>query len=492
MAAKEKATVATPSMAYETMFPRWTKMTTVLGGTELMREAGEEMTPQHEHESTVAYDERIAGNVLFNMVDLTLRMWVGRPFANQIQYTEDFAVHLKPLMDDVDLDGCNLDVYGRRWFRDGVAKAFSHTLVEFPRVDMPMEARTLADDDAMNIRPYFVHVQPEQVIFALSTRINGREVLTQVRIEEEIIGLDGWEQTITPQIRVLERDFVNVNPAASPESIHYDPTAEPDFQWRVRVGIHQQDEKDVWVEIEFWYMDIDFIPLVTFYADRQGFMLGRSPLDDLCDLNIRHWQSMSDQIAILTVARFPIMACSGGDDEEGNLVIGPKEWLYTPDPAARFYYVEHKGTAISAGKTDLDDLEKRMQSYGAEFTKDRPDREAASARALDSIEATSPLQDVTFRFNDALNHALSIMSTWMRKQHAGKATVPTEFTSPEASELQALYNTWKEGGIETEEYLRELQRRGVLSEENVDFKKKRPNRNPDTNKVDRKETQDEI
>ena len=462
--ATEKATVATTSLAYDMMSPRWWKMDTLLNGTEAMRAAGEDMAPRHENESVINYDERILGNVLFNMVDLTLRMWVGRPFANQIQYTEDFAPHLKPLMDDIDLNGNNLDVYSRRWFRDGVAKAFSHTLVEFPRVDVAVP-RTLADDDAMNIRPYLVHIQPEQVIFALATRIDGKEVLTHVRIMEEVVELKGWEEVVTEQIRVLELAWQDVG-----------TSEEPDFIQRVRVDIHRQDEKKHWIVEETWWMDIDFIPLVTFYADRQGFMVGRSPLDDLADLNIRHWQSMSDQISILTVARFPMLACSGGDDEEAKLVIGPKEWLYTPDPQARFYYVEHKGQAIEAGDKDLAGLEKRMQSYGAEFTKDRPDRESASARELDSSEATSPLQDVTFRFNDALNFALEIMSVWMNKKHTGKANVPTEFTSPKSDELLTLYNTWKEGGLTTEEYLKELQRRGVLSEELVDFKKPNPDK----------------
>lgn len=460
-----EATVATTSLAYDTMTPRWLKMGTLLGGTEQMRAAQEDMAPRHEHESQKNYDERITGNVLFNMVDLTLRTWVGRPFAASIQYSEDFSAHLVPLMDDVDLDGNNLDVFARRWFRDGVAKAFSHVVVEFPRVDLGTP-RTLEDDDAMNIRPYLVHVIPEQLIFAVADRINGRETLTHVRIMEEVVTLSGWEEVVTEQVRVLELDYVNTG-----------TDTEPKWAQKVRVDIHQQDERKDWIVVESWYMDIDFIPLVTFYADRQGFMLGRSPLDDLADLNIRHWQSMSDQISILTVARFPMLACSGGDDEEGHLVIGPKEWLYAPDPSAKFYYVEHKGAAIAAGRDDLSDLEKRMQSYGAEFTKDRPDRESASARALDSIEATSPLQDVVYRFNDAMNYALWMMSDWMNKKHFGTASVPTEFTSPEAMELQTLYNSWTEGALTTEEYLKELQRRGVLSEKFVDFSK--PNRVPD-------------
>jgi len=77
------------------------------------------------------------------------------------------------------------------------------------------------------------------------------------------------------------------------------------------------------------------------------------------------------------------------------------------------------------------------------------------------------------------------MSAWMNKKHSGRASVPTEFTSPQSDELMTLYNTWKEGGLTTEEYLKELQRRGVLSEENVDFKK--PNRNQNPDKIERNE-----
>jgi len=473
MAKKKDADVSTPSLAYQAMVGRWTKMNTLLGGTEAMRAAGEEMAPRHEHESDRAYKDRIQSNVLFNMVDLTLRSWVGRPFGSPITYSEDFSPHLIPLMDDVDLAGNNIDVFARQWFRDGVAKAFSHVLVEFPRV--PVGPRTLADDDRLNIRPYFVHVQPEQLIFAQASIVDGKEVLQHIRIREEVVQLDGWEEAIVEQIRVLELEWVNQG-----------TDEEPDFVEKVRVSLYRKDEKDNWFVIDSWIMDIDFIPLVTFYADREGFMLGRSPLDDLADLNIRHWQSMSDQIAILTVARFPILACSGGDDEDKKLVVGPKEWLFTSDPTAKFYYVEHKGSAIAAGEVDIENLEKRMQSYGAEFAKERPDRESALARNLDTVEATSPLQDVTYRFNDALNYALWIMSQWMRKEHTGIAKVPTDFTSAQAAELQTLLETWKEGGLTTVEYLQELQRRGLLSEE---LKISSKSRNPDERNVNNEDSQ---
>jgi hypothetical protein len=207
--------------------------------------------------------------------------------------------------------------------------------------------------------------------------------------------------------------------------------------------------------------------LVTFYADRDGFMHGVSPLEDLANINIAHWQSTSDQRAILTVSRFAMLALSGGSDDEGKLTIGPNRWLWTQDPSARFYYVEHSGTAIGAGREDLVSLEQQMGEYGAEFLKKRPGDMTATARALDSAEATSPLQDVTRRFADAMNTAMYYHAAWMQLEDGGTVEVSTDF-GPEqvnSDDLATLRETRKNRDLSLQTYLEELQRRGILPEE---------------------------
>lgn len=457
--AKKEATVATTSLAYQAMEPEWYKATTILGGTQSMRDAGTDMAPQHEHESDEHYQERIEANVLFNVTDLTLRTWVGKPFAASIQFTEDFSKELRPYMEDINLQGDNLDVFSRQWFAKGISHALSHVLVTFPRI-AHFDGRSKLDDVKEGVRPYCVHYNPEDVIFAESQRIDGEEQYTHVRIKELHTYREGWEEIIEERIRVLDLETI------FPEDDNY--LSEP--KTVVRTTIWAMDENGKWYIDDEFYMDIDIIPLVTFYSDRTGFMTGKSPLLDLMDLNICHWQSMSDQRAILTVTRFPLLACSGGNDEDHNLVVGPKEWLFADDPQAKFYYVEHRGAAIKAGETDLERLEERMKSYGAEFMKKSPDRQTASARNLDSSEATSPLQDVVYRFNDALTKVMWFMAYWINIELKGKAYLPTDFTSPEASTLQALTETWKEGGLSHEAYLKELQRRSIL-DEHFDFNK---------------------
>jgi len=143
--AKKEADVSTTSLAYRAMEPYWYKINTVLQGTQAMREAGEDFLPRHENESRTQYEERLNGNVLYNMVDLTLRTWVGKPFSASIQYTEDFSEHLIPLMDDIDLMGNNIDVFGRHAFKAGLADALTHIFVEYPRTEV-YPGRNAKDD----------------------------------------------------------------------------------------------------------------------------------------------------------------------------------------------------------------------------------------------------------------------------------------------------------------------------------------------------------
>lgn len=439
---------STTSYAYDFMLPRWKKMEALLGGTEAMRSAGGTYLPMHTLEAEHRWNERLASNTLFNMTEMTLDSWVGRPFSDPIVLGEDIPERVEQLLEDVDLQGNDLSVFAREWFRDGLAKAFSHVLVEFPRKrDTEAEEgrpRTLADDRQENLRPYLVHIKPENVIFAHSIVVDGQEVLVHLRIMEEVVEMDGFAEVSFRQIRVLEPGRVEI----------YRPveTKQKKVEWRI---------------VDKWETGLDFIPLVTFYANRSGCMTGKSPLLDLADLNIRHWQSNSDQISILTVARFPMLSQTGGD-ENAVKGVGPHQLLYSDNENAKFGYVEHDGSAISAGREDLKDLEEQMASYGAEFLKRRPGNLTATARALDSAEATSPLQDATVRFTDAVNQVLAHMAAWLKiTEGGGSVSITTDFGPDDAESvhIELLKEARKNRDISRETFLGEMKRLGALPDE---------------------------
>lgn len=437
----------TPSDAWMMMWPKWRKIAAVLGGTDTMREAGQTYLPQHAAEDDLCYVERLSRSVFTNVTDQTLDTWTGKPFSEKLRIGDDVPEPLVELLPDVDLCGNELQVFARNWFRSGLAKAFAHVLVEFPRVVVEEGVvRTKADDVADGLRPYLVLIQPENVIAATAETVAGKEVITHLRVRECTYFADPdnpFAKIKVEQLRVYDIGTVSL------------------YQWQKTAPKGKED----WVLVDTWQYDFPEIPLVTFYSNRTDFMVGKPPIDDLADLNIAHWQSESDQTAILTVARFPQLAVSGAVEAD-DLIVGPNRWIRLSDPTARVYYVEHNGAAIASGERHRESLEQRMHTYGTQFLQRQPGRVTATARTLDTAEATSALQDAAIRFNDAMNQALQLMAEWIGLEEGGTVAVQTEFgvTEGSAESLQVLQLSRQNGDISREQYTRELTLRGVLSD----------------------------
>lgn len=444
---EKTATVATQSGAWREMSPRWTKIETLLSGTCAMRAAGKKFLPQHENEKDETYQERLERAVLYNMTQDTLDSLVGRPFSDPVEIGDDVPEPVAVILDDVDLQGNKIGVFARKWFREGLAKGLAHVLVDMPARPVS-EDRTAADDIKDALRPYWVFIKPEQIISATSVVREGREILTQIRITENATVIEGqWGERIVKRIRVFDCD-------PDEDVVSY------------RVFTLDEDLHE-WVETTpATAIDAERIPLVTFYADRTGLMTAKPPLEDLADLNVAHWQSDADQRSVLTVARFPLLAVSGVDDGGGKVLIGPKRVLSTPTEQGKWYYVEHGGAAIAAGRQDLLDLEEKMATKGSEFLRKKPGSITATARALDSAEATSPLEDAVTRFNDAIAQAMTITGRWMNLDDAGTVSVVTDLgpETVEASDFDALKTARAGRDISRETYLSELVRRGTLAE----------------------------
>lgn len=432
------------SAAYAFMAPRWNRIETLLGGTHAMRQAGTEYLPRHQHESSQSYDARLAKATLLNMTELTLDSLVGKPFSDPVKPNDDVPEEIKALLDDIDLQGNDLHTFCRAWFRDGIAKAFSHVLIDFPRMAEEERAvRTLADDMRDKRRPYWVHVNPENLIFASSTTVNGVEVLEHIRIHEEVVSRYGFTEVVSSRIKVWEPGVWQV----------WEPS---------------DKKKDEWVMTDAGEYDLDIIPLVTFYANRNGFMLGKPPIEDLAFLNVQHWQLSADLMNTLTVANFPMLAVSGAHDQQGDVLkVGPNQLLGTRNENGKFYYVEHEGKAIKAAEERLTRLEDGMAAYGAEFLRKKPGAQTATARALDSAESTSALQDMTRRFTDAVEVALDITAMWLKKESGGTVEMVLDYGPEEISDvdMRTLNEARRNRDLSRHYYFEELKRRGTIADD---------------------------
>lgn len=446
---------STVSSAYAQMQGRWHMISALMGGTETMRAAGETFLPRHTRERGEAYQERLEKAVLYNLFEITLDLLSGKPFTEPIKLGENMSETLVQYADDIDLQGNNLTRFCYEVFRTAMAKAFTHVLVDMPEV--PDGPRSLADDREMGLRPYLVHIEPENLIFMETTRINGEEVITHLRFHEYRTSRQGFAEVMEHYIRVMDL-------------VQDSETGETFVKATWYVEANNKKTSDPWVEFDSRMIRMSRIPLQTFYTNREGVLMGKPPLLDLAYLNIEHYQSYSDQLNILTVTRFPLLAGSGISEYDTQAtIVGPRNMLMADDPAARFYYVEHTGAAISSGERHLETLEQKMSAYGASLLVRRPDRETASARAAAEESVTSPLQRMVQGFKDFLTTLFQYMAEMdqLPDDAVGTIMVKDDFADDnvDAVDLQTLQVAVKEKVISRRGFLEELKRKNVLSDD---------------------------
>jgi len=420
-----------------------------------MREAGTDYLPQHEAESAANYNERLQRCTLYNMMELTLDSLVGKTFVEPLVLHTDVPAQIQAISTDVDLQGNDVSVFAREAFRLSLAKTVCHVLVDMPaRTPEQAKMASLEEDKTANRRPYWSLIDPENIIFMYAEVIAGKEVLQQVRFLEQVETMVGFAVATVPQIRILYPG-----------------------RWETWQPDQNEKKEDIWVQVGAGTYDLDVIPLWSFYSNRSGLGEGKPPLEDLAHLNVRHWQSTSDQISILTVARFPMLACSGATSDNGALMkVGPRQLLGIREPNGKFYYVEHTGRAIEAGAKDLMDLEEKMAAYGAEFLRRKLSGITATERALDLAETMSTLRDTANRFADGMARLLDLTAKWMKlNAPGGTVKINTDFIqrAEDDVDLQVLAAAYTQGAITLATYLKELQRHDVLSPD-LDIDKEAP------------------
>jgi hypothetical protein len=186
---------------------------------------------------------------------------------------------------------------------------------------------------------------------------------------------------------------------------------------------------------------------------------------DLAYLNVKHWQSQSDQDTILHVARVPILAITGAD-ENTSLTLGASTAIRLPQ-GADMKFVEHTGHAIAAGEKSLESLQEQMIETGAELLVKRPGKRTATESANDAEANMSELQRIAEGFEDSLDQALQIVADYARLPSGGNVSLFKDYGAATMTDASAtlIMDLALGGLISHETALTEFKRRGVLAME---------------------------
>jgi hypothetical protein len=495
------AAVAAECKAYADMAPAWGMVETLWEGTRALRrtECAKHYLPQFPKETPQDYANRIKQSVLTNYYKRTIKAAVGKVFKKPITFNDDVPEQIKGnLLEDIDSYGNDANAFGRELLEGVVQYGVMHVLVDWPQLDAEMQA-ALANplnggqllEKELGVRPYWVAIKPTDVIGWKAMMRGGQYVLTQVRVKETVEVTDPTNEFATvcvKRVRVYDIGRVRV------------------FELR-----KNSDQREEWINIVDAPMTVngkvwDRIPLVTVYANRTGYMQAEPMLQDLAYLNVAHFQSDSDQRNLLHVARVPILFYKGStNDEDANnfeLEVGAGT-VTKGGPDSDMKFVEHTGKAMEAGTKDLADLEVRMAEMALGLvTKSDPGNPTATAKAIDTAEAASPLQVAALSVQDGIDQALDLTAKWMgigakapaqpltppsadtpaktdgsvakpvpKDEYADKAggtcKINTDFglSMQDASAMATLLDARKNGDLSRETFWSELMRRGYLSDD---------------------------
>ncbi|MDH1548624.1 DUF4055 domain-containing protein [Pseudomonas juntendi] len=429
--------------AVDAMRAYWAVISPLMGGTMAMRAAGKALLPQYPAEDDEAYKERLRLSTLLPAYSETVGNMTSRVFAEPLQVGDDVPEAIVEMTKDIDHAGNDLNSWSVGFFTEGLSHGLCHAVVDHPSTN---GIRNRAEEQAAGVRPYVVMVKPEQVLGWRSK--NG--VLTMVRYLEVFEEADGAFGTkCIEQIRVLV-------PGAWLIYRKSDKTGE----W----SIHDQGETSLSV-----------IPWVTFYTGRTGFMTAKPPLIELAHLNVKHWQSQSDQDNILHVIRVPILVRIGIQtqyDNQGKVVppefkVGTGQLTDLPRDCD-LKYVEHTGQAVESGRTALQDLINEMRMAGAKLlTPDKTATKTATQAEEEAAQELSPLARMAHHFADCLAQLLQFMADYRGLGEGGTVEMRGNFDvdyMPEVS-LPTLVSMANAGMISKETLFTEMQRRGVISDE---------------------------
>ena len=84
-------------------------------------------------------------------------------------------------------------------------------------------------------------------------------------------------------------------------------------------------------------MSLEEIPFSIAYANRVGPYESRSPLYDIAELNLKHYQIQSDLDNILSVSAVPLLAFYGFPASADEISAGPGEALSLPQESRAEY-----------------------------------------------------------------------------------------------------------------------------------------------------------
>jgi hypothetical protein len=406
--------------------PHWLLIEDLLQGTYGMRRKHRRYLPQEPRELDESYDNRLARSVVPPYYQRLERMMAGMLTRKPVRLDEtDDAI--REQLFDVDLQGNDLNV----WVYETARK-----MVRYGHIGC------LVDAPADGGRPYWVTYTPRQILGWRSEQREGQQRLTQLRLLESVVAPDGeFGEKAVEQVRLLTPG-----------------------EYRL---YQRKDDGDFRV-VDEGTTSLQEIPFSVAYANRQGFMESRPPLEDIAELNLKAYQVQSDLDNQLHISAVPMLAFYGFPSSAEEVSAGPGEALAFP-AEGRAEYIEPGGSSFQYQFQRIEQLEKQINELGlAAVLGQKLTAETAEAKQIDRSQGDSTMMVIAQNMQDMIDNCLQYHAQYLgTNANAGSSYVNRDFLGSrlEPADVGSLLQLYTAGTISKETLLRELAEGDVLGDD---------------------------
>jgi hypothetical protein len=440
--------VRTQNPDFVRMSPSWTKCRDAAEGERKIHEKGVAYLPMLAEESSKDYNARKARTPFFNASWRTISGLKGMMFRKSPLVVVPAAI--EPFLEDIDMAGTPLDLFGQKVSEDVLTDGRSGILVDRP--PMPEgETITQARAEQLGLRPMMLRYPASSVTNWKTARVNNALVLTLVVLKESA-ALEGgeFEHNMEDRYRVLDLTPVG---------------------YRQRI-FAVRDEKDVQIGGDIYPTmngkALSFIPFWFVGVDGMDASVCSPPLLDLVDMNIHHYQVSADYEHGCHFSGLPTLFISGYMPEEGKVIyLGSPAANALPDPQAQAYYAEVDGD-FGALRANLDAKKDEMAVLGARMLETQKKTvESADTQKQRVAGEQCQLAAMAQVLSMAMTKALTVFAEWAGATgkvvfEVNRDFIPVGMT---AEDLNALVTSWQAGAISRQVLHENLQRGEIVSQD---------------------------
>lgn len=399
----QNATPNTPSSAYNSMAATWQMIADIRAGADAIRHGKEKYLPKFEAEDQIDYARRCKSAPWRPEFNDALAALIAKPFTQEISIKGAEDAEMKAFIEDVDTRGNNLTMFAKDTLENGIAAGLHAIFVENT---VNVGLRTVAEEKAAGVRPYFIHVKAIDLIAVYIARVSGKMAVVHARIRESVVDIDGFGEKRIHQVRVLTPG-----------------------KWEV----YRPNEKGDWLLFDEGVTSLPYVPLVLYFTgERHGDHMVKPPLKDLADLQIELYRALSREDEVLNFSGFPMLSGNGFARPKESIKVGPRAILYAPagDVATSWSFVQPNAAVLALVSEKCKSIATDMARLGMQPIVAKAGLATATATSIDAAKAHSVLQSWVMGLSDALEQAFTMVGDY-RGQNGSlvEVDISTDFSA---------------------------------------------------------------